>query len=274
MYLLFIQPAKYSRKDTNPFSVIYWVGYGFFGTLFIWNLIYFVYHYVQSLLTHEKEKIATEKEIWETEARGLRAQMNPHFIFNCINSIKAFILQDEEDEAVNYLVAFSKLMRIILQNSDKKEITLFDELETSRLYVQLERMSCRNKFDYHFEVDEHIDLKSLQIPPLMIQPFIENAIYHGIMPKANGGTITIALEKKNENFFCIIEDNGIGREASKQIKFTGRSSGHESKQVHLIHSRSKADILNQKNVSVEIIDKKDSTNQSTGTKVVLIFNDY
>ena len=137
----------------------------------------------RELLVAEKQKSIHEKELLEMEARALRAQMNPHFIFNCMNSIKSLIQKNDQDKAVTYLTTFSKLIRTIFQNSDKREISLYDEIETCKLYTQLESMRFGNKFNYYFKVDETIDLKSVQVPALIIQPFIENAIWHGIMPK-------------------------------------------------------------------------------------------
>ena len=129
-----------------------------------------------------------KKKMLELESKALRAQMNPHFIFNCLNSIKALVQKKDEDKAITYLTTFSKLIRTIFQNSDKREITLYDEMETCRLYTQLESMRFGNKFNYSFAVDNTIDLKSVMVPALIIQPFIENAIWHGIMPKEDGDT--------------------------------------------------------------------------------------
>ena len=144
----------------------------------------------------EKLNAKHEKELLELEAKALRAQMNPHFIFNCMNSIKSLIQQKDEDKAVTYLTTFSKLFRTVLQNSDKREITFFDEIETCRLYTQLESMRFDNKFNYRFNIDETIDLKSLLVPALIIQPFIENAIWHGIMPKEEGGYVSVSVKKE------------------------------------------------------------------------------
>ena len=119
----------------------------------------------------------------ELEAKALRAQMNPHFIFNCLNSIKSLIQQHEEEKSVTYLTTFSKLIRTLFNNADKKEISLYDEIETCKLYLQLEAMRFDTKFSYSVNVDENIDLKSIQVPALIIQPFIENAIWHGIVPR-------------------------------------------------------------------------------------------
>jgi sensor histidine kinase YesM len=112
----------------------------------------------------EKLKVNYEKKLLELEANALRAQMNPHFIFNCMNSIKALIQKQEEDKAVTYLTTFSKLIRTIFQNSDKREITLFEEIETCRFYMQLESMRFGSQFNYHFNVEDSIDPKSVMVP--------------------------------------------------------------------------------------------------------------
>ncbi|MEP6845746.1 MAG: histidine kinase [Panacibacter sp.] len=230
---------------------------------------------VNTVRKQERLKSKHEKELLELEAKALRSQMNPHFIFNCMNSIKALIQQQEEDKAVNYLTTFSKLLRTILHNSDKREITLFDEIETCKLYTQLESMRFGNKFSYQFKVDETIDLKSMLVPALIIQPFIENAIWHGIMPKEEGGTLTLSITKKEDAVSCIIDDDGIGREMSKQNKFKGEPSTHQSKGVHLTQSRLDLDnLLNERNASLEILDKKDQQGNASGTTVTLNFKEY
>jgi hypothetical protein len=230
---------------------------------------------VNAVRKQERLKAKHEKELLELEAKALRAQMNPHFIFNCMNSIKALVQKKEEDKAINYLTTFSKLIRTIFQNSDKREITLFDEIETCKLYAQLESMRFGKKFSYHFNIDETIDLKSVQVPALIIQPFIENAIWHGIMPKEDGGMLTVSITKKEEAVYCIIDDDGIGREMSKQYKFKAEASTHQSKGVHLTQSRLDLNnALNQRNAALEIIDKKDVNGNSLGTKVVLNFIEF
>ena len=129
-----------------------------------------------------------------------------------MNSIKSLIQQEEKDKAIAYLTIFSKLIRTIFQNSDKREISLYDEIETCKFYTSLESMRFGNKFEYHFNVEDSVDIKSVMVPALIIQPFIENAIWHGIIPKAGTGKVNVILEKNDETLFCIIDDNGIGRE--------------------------------------------------------------
>lgn len=222
----------------------------------------------------EKLKVEYERKLLELEAKALRAQMNPHFIFNCMNSIKSLIQKREDEKAVTYLTAFSKLIRAIFQNSDKREITLHDEIETCRLYTQLESMRFGSKLSYHFTIDESIDLKSVMVPALILQPFIENAIWHGIMPKEGGGVINVSVSKEADKLYCTVEDNGVGREWSRRNKITDESSTHQSKGVSLTKSRlDLSNSLNQRNATVEIIDKATSNGEAEGTRVILVFNE-
>ena len=239
-------------------------------------LIYlFLQWRIKGIQKREKLKIKYEKELLELEARALRAQMNPHFIFNCMNSIKSLIQQNEQDKAVIYLTTFSKLIRTIFQNSDKREITLFDEMETCRLYTQLESMRFGNKFNCRFIIDDTIDLKSIMVPALIVQPFIENAIWHGIMPKEDGGTVTVSVSQLENAIQCVIDDNGVGREMSKQNKFRGDASTHQSKGVHLTQSRLDLDnLLNERKAILEIKDKKDEHGNPAGTTIIITLTEY
>ena len=223
----------------------------------------------RELLLAEKRRSQHDKELLELEAKALRAQMNPHFIFNCLNSIKSLIQDNEMDKGVTYLTTFSKLIRTLFNNADKKEISLYDEIETCKLYLQLETMRFDSKFSYNVNIDETIDLKSTSVPALIIQPFIENAIWHGIVPKGNGGNVSLDVSRRNGNVEIIVDDNGIGRESSQQNK--GASSiGHQSKGVNLTQSRLELDnLLQQRNAKLEIFDKKDDTGKAIGTKVII-----
>src|SRR5688572_10826772 len=217
----------------------------------------------------EREKAKHEKELLEMEARALRAQMNPHFIFNSMNSIKALIQTDDKLKATDYLTTFSKLIRTLFNNADKKEISLYDEIETCKYYLQLESMRFDTKFSYSVNVDENIDLKSIQIPALIIQPFIENAIWHGIVPRNSGGHVALKVQKKNDCVEVVIDDDGIGRETSQKNK---SSSGltHQSKGVNLTHSRLELNnLLQQRQAKLEILDKKDESGKATGTTVII-----
>jgi sensor histidine kinase YesM len=135
-------------------------------------------------------------------------------------------------------------------------------------------MRFGKKLCYSFAVDEKIDLKSMMVPALIIQPFIENAIWHGLIPKEEGGTLQVRVEKKNGFVFCVVDDNGIGREMLKQNKFKGEPSSHQSKGVRLTQIRLDLDnVLNERNATVEIIDKTDEGRKSAGTTIILKFKE-
>ena len=225
------------------------------------------------LLEAEKQKSINEKELLELEAKALRAQMNPHFIFNCLNSIKAMMQEKQTEKGVTYLTTFSKLIRTLFNNADRKEISLYDEIETCKLYLQLEAMRFDTKFSYSVNVDTNIDLKSIQVPALIIQPFIENAIWHGIVPKDAGGNVSLNVSGKNGKLEIVVDDNGIGREASQQNKSVSTLT-HQSKGVNLTQSRLELDnLLQQRQASLETIDKKDEKGIVTGTKVIITINE-
>ena len=239
-------------------------------TLSGWLLIYFLFHYVKGVRREEELKMHYKLQMIELEAKALRAQMNPHFIFNCMNSIKALIQNDEKKRSIDYLTTFSKLIRTVFQNSDKRRISLYDEIETCRLYIQLETMRFDGKLKYNFNIDPHIDLKSVMVPALIIQPFIENAIWHGIVPKEQGA-INISIKQNDDAIVCEVDDDGIGRELSKLNKPVTPVI-HESKGVHLSQARLNLEkILNETNASIEIIDKQEN-DIALGTRVVIIFN--
>lgn len=224
---------------------------------------------IQSIRRKERQKGKHEKELLELEAKALRAQMNPHFIFNCLNSIKTLMQENQNEKGVTYLITFSKLIRTLLNNADKKEISLYDEVETCKLYLQLEAMRFDAKFSYSVTIDTGIDLKSIVVPALLVQPFIENAIWHGIMPKAGEGNVLFNVSKKNDSIEISVEDDGIGRVASMQNK-PASNIGHQSKGVNLTQARLELDnLLQQRQVTLVTIDKTDENGGGTGTIVII-----
>jgi len=199
-----------------------------FSTFLIWNLIYFSYHYIEKSRKEEIEKIRLEnelkmqhlestKQLVELEMQALRAQMNPHFIFNSLNSINRFILQNNKAQASEYLTKFSKLVRMILQNSQASFISLESELESLELYIEMEAL----RFDYHFSykisVLNNLDISVLKVPPLIIQPYVENAIWHGLMHKEEKGQLDIEVSEARNHLFLKITDDGVGRMQSAAL---------------------------------------------------------
>lgn len=202
----------------------------------------------------EKRKIAEfNAKVAETELKALRSQMNPHFIFNSLNSISDFISRNDTQQADEYLVKFSRLTRAILENSEKKWITLEEDLELMELYVQLEAIRLENHLEYSITVDEDIEPDNTLVPPMILQPFIENSIWHGIALKGNTGKIDILVKKKGDMLLCVVEDNGVGRAAASMDMKETSSLG-----VKITTNR--IEIINHiKNTegSIDLIDKKE-----------------
>jgi sensor histidine kinase YesM len=171
----------------------------------------------------EEEKRAAKLSFKErdTELQLLRAQMNPHFIFNSLNSVKSFIIKNDPRAAGDYLSKFAHLMRMILSNSKRNTVSLTNELETLKVYITLEQMRFSESFDYSIDIDPALDTEHIEVLPLLLQPFVENAIWHGLLHKESKGTIQIALKKIGDFVQITIDDDGIGREASARIKMSG-----------------------------------------------------
>lgn len=229
----------------------------------------------RELIETLQEKSTMQHNMLELEATALRSQMNPHFIFNCINSIKALIKQQQDAKAIDYLTTFSKLLRTILSNAEKRTITLFDEIETCRLYIKLESMRFEKKFTYTINIDDGLDLKSIEVPALILQPFIENAIWHGLLQNGTPGTLTIIIKEQHGAIQCTIDDNGIGREQSLKNKAIYQDDTHQSRGINITQSRLNIDnALSNRNAAVQIVDKTNATGQAVGTTVVLTFKEY
>lgn len=217
----------------------------------------------------EIEILQNKQKATESRLQSLRLQMNPHFLFNALNSIQQMILANEEMVATRYLSRFSKLLRSILIHSDKEMISLKEELDILNLYVELESVRFKEAFSYEIACDVDIDTEEVKIPTLLIQPFVENAIWHGLMHKEGMRHLRIAFSEEGEFVHCTIEDNGIGRQKAKEMKIsTGQDKKHQSKGIEVSLERLKA---MQKNGgqpgSMEIHDLKDPQGHPAGTRV-------
>ena len=269
-----IREANARRKTRNGIILTCAAIIASIITFLIWNRIRQLrLKHKMVLEQKESEKLKTkyEKELLELEAKALRAQMNPHFVFNSLNSIKSLINKNENAHAADYLTTFSKLIRTLFQNSDKREVTLHEELETCRFYTQIEKMRFGDKVDFKFAIDPSIDLKDVKVPALILQPFIENAIWHGLVPHESGGTVLVSVKAKNGIIECTIDDDGIGRALSKQYK-SQVETAHQSKGIGLTQSRLELDkLLNNREDAIHIIDKVDPAGEPAGTTVVLTF---
>jgi len=159
-----------------------------------------------------------EQKALDMEMKTLRAQMNPHFIFNSLNSINRFILQNNKTSASSYLTKFSRLIRMILQHSQEQLISLESELEALDLYLELESVRFDNKFAYKVSVQGTVDSSLVRIPPMIIQPYAENAIWHGLMLKETRGQLDIEISSENGHIFICVKDDGVGRENAARLE--------------------------------------------------------
>jgi ligand-binding sensor domain-containing protein/two-component sensor histidine kinase len=225
---------------------------------------------IRKKASKEQKQLRLEKEFVELEQKALRLQMNPHFIFNAINSIQSLIGTGKEQEARYYLAKFSRLMRQILDNSRSTNITLEEEINTLENYLLIEKFCNGDRFDYSIEVDEKIEQDFIQIPPMLLQPFIENAIKHGFkFSNEQRGKIKIKFTENQNTLNCIIEDNGIGRIASETNKSSSKEPHHISTAMHVIQERLKLFEQNDNLESLEIIDLIDENKNSLGTKIIV-----
>ena len=218
----------------------------------------------------KKERLRSEiaERITEFELKALRAQMNPHFIFNAINSIQNYMLDNDIDAALNYLSDFAKLIRLTLDNVSKKRITLDEELNYLNYYIKLEQMRFDKKFDLEIYVPNDVENTKILIPSMILQPFIENSIKHGFAFKESGGKIKLEFELTDDNILkCIIEDNGIGRKKSRELNKNKKN--HPSRGTFITSER--LSLLNQtqsrKGYKIETIDLYDEFNLACGTRV-------
>ena len=230
------------------------------GVLLLGGLTsFFFYKRRRDAIARQKEA-EFKADVSDTEMKALRAQMNPHFIFNSLNSISDYINKNNPQLADEYLNKFARLMRLILENSEQKEVPLADDLEALELYMQLEALRTGNKFTYSIQTDDAIDKENTLIPPLLLQPFVENSIWHGIHQKQGTGHINIHIKKENEKIICIVEDNGIG---NNQPQLT-QISKIKKKPLGMKITQARIDILNKINSVPSLVN---IAQNATGTRV-------
>jgi len=204
------------------------------------SLIVFAFYKRRRDAEEKKHEAEFRTQVSDTELKALRAQMNPHFIFNSLNSINNYIAKNEPRLATEYLNKFAKIMRMTLENSEKKSIPLADELRSLELYMQLESRRLDDKFIYMIKIADDIDTENTLVPPMILQPFVENSIWHGIANKEGKGTILIDISKNSEMLHCIIDDDGVGR---KKTEPTGTPKEHISLGMKITKAR--IDIINK-----------------------------
>ena len=246
--------------------------YFVFGGIILMLIVLAILSRLRYKRKRDKEQLTTDfkKQLAQAETKALRAQMNPHFIFNSLNSINSFVIDQKHEIASDYLIKFSKLIRLILDNSRSETISIEKELETLKLYVLLEAARFDDKFKCVYLIAEDVNTSSIMIPPMLLQPFVENAIWHGLMQKEGEGTIVIDIKLADDEFLNIsITDDGIGREKASQLK--SKSAAHKSHGLKVTSQRIEMmNKLNSSGATVNIVDLKDEQGLAKGTRVELI----
>jgi anti-sigma regulatory factor (Ser/Thr protein kinase) len=257
------QEAAISFHIRTPFwkSSIFWAA---FALVAFTAIIYFFQKQNERRQKAALEKVLTEKKLAELEMQALKAQINPHFVFNCLNSIKGFIYERDYEQADKYLDKFSELLRSTMDNANAAIISLEEEIKYLDTYLQLEKLRFGDKFEYSITAVQSIDKANTYVPAMLLQPYVENAIRHGVrFLEKKKGKITISIEAEEGMVICSIDDNGIGREKAQRLK-SEKHIEYQSRGMQL--SRRRAELYN---IEQEVIDKKDAHGNAAGTTVIL-----
>lgn len=234
---------------------------------------WFLFYYNSLKKQQKQEQIVkqakSERELLFSQLENLRSQMNPHFIFNALNSIQEYIMSNEKDMASTYLVKFSRLIRLYLNQSRNQEVLLKDEVEALKLYLELEKDRFEDTLNYSIDIESNLLHKTIFVPSLFIQPYVENAIKHGLLHKVNDRKLSVQFKQSDAKLICIIDDNGVGRKEAENYK-KGRVEQHNSfattanqKRVVLLNR------MRKNKISVAIIDKVNSNYEALGTQVII-----
>jgi len=262
-------PARYSFVIKPHFTRTWW--FLIISVLALLGLAYLsAYLYFRNQRIKNLEKAKLDRQLTQLKLKSLQSQLNPHFIFNSLNAIQQFVNKEDKDQANIYLAMFAKLMRLYLMGSDSQFITLSQELEILRLYIQLEHLRFKDKFTYDLVIDSGIDLDKYKVPAMLIQPHVENAIRHGIAKdKRNDRKLDVFVKKLKKGVVVIISDNGIGRKKSLEIKM---AEGSEHRSMGNKISKERLQMIRELNLAYireKIVDSTDDNGQITGTRVEL-----
>lgn len=269
-----LQESRLAQQEANLMrqKTIKNLLFGGIGALFAFIMVvgyaYIIKKNANLRIKSQKEEIETQAEYLKEsnlilQQKALSAQMNPHFIYNTLNSVQSYILKNQRESSSLLLSKLAKLMRRILENSQYTLIALSEEVDALIFYLEIEQERFKNSFDYYIEIDEKIDAGSILVPPLIIQPFVENSIHHGLRPMSGMGNLKIEISKRDESLYIVIDDNGIGRQKAKEKKHSTKSLGTEITQQRLNINSS---ILGE-GMNVKYFDKVKTNGKSDGTKV-------
>ena len=263
-----LQTIQFEIKKPFWLKPLFLFGFGFV----FFGLIYTFYK-LQILKLEKRnqlllEKVNLEKNLNQSKLKAIKSQMNPHFFYNALNTIQSFILSNDKKQAVSYLSKFSNLTRTILEMTEKETISIAEEVKTLSLYLDIEKARFEEDFNYHIQVDNEIDAENIKIPTMLLQPYVENAVKHGLLHKQGEKAVTIHFQKETEHIKISIDDNGIGRQKSTELNAI-KNKNHNSFATEAMQNRvNLLNQYNQKNISIQYIDKTNLNNQPTGTSVV------
>jgi ligand-binding sensor domain-containing protein/anti-sigma regulatory factor (Ser/Thr protein kinase) len=260
------QALQYHYTIKPPFWKTWW-----FGSIAILLLAGLAFMLFKRRIANVKNKMNIRQQMAELEAKAIRAQMNPHFIFNSLNAIQELIITNNTDEGYRYLSSFSKLLRMVLNNSEKNFIPLSNELEMIKLYLSLESLRFRQSFSYEIVVDENIETDIIQVPSLLLQPYVENAVWHGLRHKEGEKKLFISINEKQQQLQIEIDDNGVGRKRSEYIK-NKKLGAEQFESKGTVLAQQRVAILNQQYpgmATTQIIDKTGEDGDALGTKVII-----
>ena len=265
-----VQPAVLYFEIEAPVWKKWWFLIGVSAVLGLF--VYYLFRLrIRRVRKEEEWKAELDRQLLVLESKALRAQMNPHFIFNVMNSIQDYILKNDSKSAQRYLTKFARLVRMILDNSLESEVLLVDELKANSLYVELEQQRFNDKFDFRYEVDPELETRSIRIPPMLIQPFLENAIKHGIGHLQRKGILLLKASLEHSDVVIVIEDNGVGRKAAEEWSSQNVKDHHSygslitGKRVEALNA------MLHLNISLVVEDLIDVNDLAIGTRVVLRF---
>lgn len=263
-----ITPAIFPFTISTPLYKKWW--FNILLMSFIIGLIVLAAaYYINRIRKREELKNETNLKIANLELQAFRAQMNPHFIFNCLNAIQDFIIKNDSNSARRFLTSFAKLIRTTLNNSRRQNIPLEEEIDFLKLYLSLEQMRFNNKFDYSFEIADDAKLSTIEVPSMILQPFIENAIRHGRIGNLNHqGSVNISFEIINNVLVCSVDDNGVG--LNKSAKTEHQPGNKQAHALDIINDRIKTIAeINQSEIRYTIQDKSEINTSASGTIVKL-----
>lgn len=260
-YLSDIFEVQFKIKKPWWETVIFYISLVFVLIGIIW-LIFTIRF--RRLNKEKRQQIELNKKIAETEMKALQSQMNPHFVFNAITAIQNYVLGNDIDNANMYLTWFSNLLRQTLNNASEKFISLYEEINYLNNYINLEKLRFNNSFSTEIKVDKSIDPEYVLIPPMLLQPLIENSIKHGLVHKIKNGNIKLSFTKQNDLLLCSVIDNGIGRQASQKNK---KQKIHRSKGLEIVKDRIQLLNTSETSYMLNIVDIENKTD--TGTHIQL-----